>query len=262
MRLFFECKMPLLIVLFFVFGCSDIYAQHKVAETYMDKVGDYSTVYMGRVEAIYNSRVYENLPYYKPVDPFSKEYQTGTGFSMKDQRKLESYKNQDVKNSDFVSGEMMYKNRFYSSQQLKLDLYKECLIILAPGNHYGVILDSRDVQSATLYGKTFVWYDTLPNDLKPGFYMQLHQGKDVTLLCKISLSMQKNLTTSRFSSKERFYLLHEGNYYSVKNKNSFTKIFPKYKNQINQFSKERKLDFNSDTEKSLALLAQYCESLF
>jgi hypothetical protein len=48
----------------------------------------------------------------------------------------------------------------------------------------------------------------------------------------------------------------------MKNKNSFNKIFQQYKNQINQFVKERKLNFKSDPENSLALLAQYCESLF
>ncbi|MDR1369020.1 MAG: hypothetical protein LBJ72_02665, partial [Dysgonamonadaceae bacterium] len=160
-------------------------------------------------------------------------------------------------------GEIIYKNRYYPNLQLKLDLYKEQLIVLSPEKHYGVLLDSKEVQKATFYGKTFIWYDSQKTkDLKAGFYMQLYKGNTLTLLSKISMSLNKGLTSSHFDSKTRSYLLFNENYYQVKNKNSFRKIFPQYKNQINRFSKEQKLDFGSDPEGSLVSLARYCESLF
>jgi len=47
----------------------------------------------------------------------------------------------------------------------------------------------------------------------------------------------------------------------VKNKGSFSKLFPKYKKQINQFVKNNNLNFNKNTDISLASLAGYCEEL-
>ena len=232
MRLFFQHKIPLLIAAFLVFFQFSISSQSKIAENYLDTLGDYAAIYNGKIEAIYSINIHKNLPYY------------GT--------------------ADFAPGTVVYKNRFYPNQQLKLDLYKEQLIILSPQRYFGVVLESKDVSEATLYGKTFIWYEPEQSkDLKPGFYIRLHKGENMTLLSKVSFSINKELTKTSFSSKTRFYFLYNGNHYTVKNKNSFAKIFPKYKNQINQFVKEQKLKFGSaDSENSLTLLAQYCEKLY
>ena len=230
MKLLSQHKTSFLTVLFFVFCQFSVSSQNKVAENYLDTIGDYASIYSGKIEAIYAFNIYKNLPYY------------GT--------------------SEFVQGEVVYKDKFYPNQQLKLDLYKEQLLVLTPERHFGIVLDSKHVREASLYGKKFVWYEPEKSkDLKSGFYIQLHKGEHMTLLCKISQSLNVELTKSSFSSKTRFYFLYNGTHYTVKNKNSFVKIFPKYKNQINQFVKERNLKFGSESETSLTLLAQYCENL-
>ena len=229
MKFLFQHKTRFLIVLFLVFCQFSINSQNTVAKDYLNATGDYAAVYNGKIEPVYAVNIYKNLPYYE--------------------------------NAYFVSGEMIYRDKFYPDQQLKLDLYKEQVITLSP-QHYGVVLESKDVKEVSLHGKTFIWYIPVQSkDLKQGFYMRLHEGKNMMLLCKISLSMNKELIKSSFSSKTRFYFVHNGNHYTVKNKNSFIKIFPKYKNQINQFVKEQKLKFGPESERSLALLAQYCENL-
>ena len=230
MKLLSQHKILLLVSVFLVFCQLTVNSQNKIAESYLDTVGDYAAIYNGKIEAIYAVNIYKNLPYY------------GT--------------------ADFVPGEVIYKNRLYPNQQLKLDLYKEQLLVLTPQRHFGIVLESKDVKEATLYGKTFIWYESEQSkDLKSGFYIQLHKGEDMVLLSKMSFTTNIELTKISFSSKTRFYFLYDGNHYAVKNKNSFVKIFPKYKNQINQFVKEQKLKFGSASENSLTLLAQYCEKL-
>ena len=228
---FFQYKTPFLTGLFFLFCQFNINSQDRIAESYLDTIGDFAAIYNGKIEAIYAVNVYKNLPYYGATD--------------------------------FVPGEVVYKDKYYPNQQLKLDLYKEQLLVLSPQRHFGIVLDSKDVQEAILYGRKFVWYSPEQSkDLKRGFYIQLHKGENMTLLCKVSMSLQVEVSRSRFSSKTRFYFLYNGSHYTVKNKNSFVKIFPKYKNQINQFAKEQKLKFGPDSENSLTLLAQYCENLY
>ncbi len=263
MEFLFRFKMPFLTLLCFVFCQFDVDSQNKATTEYLDSVGDYAVIYSGRVEAIYNLNQYENLPYYKNKNFILGVTGSSAELSIKQLKKNEINNELYEKNSDFTPGEMVYKNKFYPNLQLRLDLYKEQLITLSPEKHYGIVLESKDVQKATFYGKTFIWYDPIKaKDLKSGFYMQLHKGDSLILLCKIYQSLNKGLTSSNFNSKTNFYLSFKGDYYTVKNKKSFTKIFPQFKNQINQFVKEHKLEFGSDSERSLTLLAQYCESLF
>jgi len=205
-------------------------AQSNPRENYIQQTGDYSDIYNGRIETNYNVLQYENLPYYI--------------------------------SSEFADATVVYRKNLYPGQKVRLDLFKEQLITLPPDKQYGVVVRSSDVDKVVVYNKTFLrLVPPEESGLKPGYYLQLSEGKKIQLFCKNSYSLQQQLLTYSFDLKVRYYLLYNNQYYTVKNKASFSKLFTRYKKQINQFAKDKQLNFSRDKEESLVSLSGYCEEL-
>jgi hypothetical protein len=149
---------------------------------------------------------------------------------------------------------------------VRLDLFKEQLILLVPRKKYGIVLDPKKVNKVSMYNKTFVWLSPpKESKLKNGYYMQLHSGKNIQLFYKETHSLEKRISLQQvsfyFDHTKRYYLLHNNRYLTIKNKTAFSKLFPQYKKQIKQFVKEHKLDFKQNPDESLTALAAYCEEL-
>ena len=226
-------------ILYMTFICHsliNINAQNDPVANYLQQTEAYAGIYNGKMETPYNMVLYENLPYYM--------------------------------NADFTEATVVYKNSYYPNQKVRLDLYKEQLIVVPPGTQHAIALCSADVERVNMhkYLKTFVWLDpSKESGLKTGFYMLLSEGEKMQLLCKERYSLQQKLrqtgAISYFEHGIRYYLLHNNRYYTVKNKGSFSKLFPQYKKQINKFAKNHRLDFKHQTEGSLVLLSNYCEEL-
>jgi hypothetical protein len=113
-----------------------------------------------------------------------------------------------------------------------------------------------------LYNKTFLWL-TPPKGagLKAGYYIQLFESGQIQLFCKESYSIQQRQLIDYFDHNIRYYLFYNNRYYQVKNQGSFSKLFPQYKKQINQFVKTNGLNFKVNADASFTALAGYCEEL-
>ena len=208
-----------------------IIAQNAPVENYLKEVGEYSTIYNGKLEKNYNVLIYKNFPYYK--------------------------------SSDFTNASMVYKNNFYPNQKVRLDLYKEQLSLLPPEKQFGIIVNFEDVQRIYMYDKTIV--RLIPNKesgLKQGFYILLFEREKMQLYRKEYFNIQQKETVYYiFEQGFRYYLFYNNRYYTVKNKGSFTKLFPHFKKEINKFCKDKKLNFKQNADESLSALADYCHSL-
>jgi hypothetical protein len=201
---------------------------------YLQQAGIYADIYNGKREITYNLSQYENLPYYM--------------------------------NSAFAEASVFYRKNYYPKQKVRLDLFKEQLVILSPEKQYGIILDPQLVEKVQMYNKTFVWLiPPKESGLKTGYYKQLLDGRKMQLLCKENYIAEQKVNDrtaiNYFSHKVRYYLSYNNQYHTVKNKGSFGKLFPQYKTQINSFVQDNQLDFKKNTEESLTSLAHYCEGL-
>ncbi len=218
-----------------ILGLSFIYrfsvnAQTVVASDYLKRIGDYAGIYNGQLETLYDPRLYENVPYYK--------------------------------NADFREGDIIYKKNLYPKQRMRLDLYKENLIIQTPERHFGIVIDSKDVEKIVLDNETFVWLNqSQKNGLKEGYYLSLFDGKLLKVIKKEKYILNGNDRISFFNLKNQYYVVLNEQYYPLKNKKGFIRLFPQYKKQINAFAKEYALDFKRNMDRSLILLAKYCEEL-
>ena len=90
---------------------TQINAQDNPIVNYINHASDFAEIYNGRIEPVYHSLVYENLPYYN--------------------------------NSDFSEATIIYKDILYPNQKARLDLFKEQLIILPQEQRHGIILNSQ-----------------------------------------------------------------------------------------------------------------------
>ena len=220
-----------LFILFVAIICfAPVNAQDDPVINYLQQAGDYAEIYNGRMEAVYNIFLYENFPYYK--------------------------------NSDFTEASIIYRKNYYPNQKVRLDLYKEQLILLPPEKQFGIIVNSQHVEKIFMYQKTFVRLNPpKESGLKQGFYIQLLEREKIQLFCKEYFYLDQKQLVYSFERKIRYYLLYNDRYFMVKNKSSFSKLFPQYKKQINIFVKDQKLNFKRNTDESLISLAVYCENL-
>ena len=219
-------------ILFLTIICYlQINAQITPVENYLQQAGEFSNIYNGKLETLYNVLIYKNFPYYK--------------------------------NSEFTDASIVYNNNYYPNQKVRLDLFKEQLSLIPPEKQFGVIVNFEKVERVYMYNKTFV--RLIPNKesgLKQGYYIQLLEREKIQLYRKEYFNIQQKETVYYiFEPSFRFYLCYNNKYYTVKNKGSFNKLFPKFKKEINKFCKEKKLNFRQKTDESLSSLADYCHEL-
>ena len=225
-----EIKFYLSILYMAIICFAPIHAQDDPVANYLQQVGDYADIYNGRMETVYNILLYENLPYYM--------------------------------NADFTEASIIYRKNYFPNLKARLDLYREQLILLPPETQFGIIVNTQNVDKVYIYNRTFVLLNPpKESGLKQGFYMQLFEREKMQLYSKEHFFLESKQLTFNFERKIRYYLLYNGQYFTIKNSGSFSKLFPQYKKQINKFAKEQHLNFKRDAEKSFTSLADYCEEL-
>ena len=226
----FHIKPRILIFCITVISYLQINAQDSPVVSYLAQANDFADIYNGRIEPVYHSLIYENLPYYN--------------------------------NSDFTEAAIVYKGNYYPNQKARLDLYKEQIIVLPPEKRHGIILSSQNASKVFMYNRTFVLLNPQKDSgIKKGYYIQLLEGRKIQLYRKENFSTRQKQKYDFFDLNVNHYLFFNDRYYNVKNKGSFSKIFPQYKKQINQYVKSSKLKFGQNTENDLTSLAAYCEEL-
>jgi len=231
---------------------------------YLSTTADYAEIYNGQIEVDYNLRLYVNTPYFENQN--LKENEIFVTENKGQRNRLDLYKEQltllSRNNSDFTEGDFIYKGIHYPKQQVRLDLYKEQLVLLTPEKRYGVIVDPQYIQDIKLQNSTFLWINPpSTSNLKNGYYRILYRNNQLQLLAKERYVLRKKDILLRFEHQITYYGKYNDIYHEIKNKNSFIKIFPQYKNQINKFVKDNKLNFKNDKEQSMILVMEYCEEL-
>jgi hypothetical protein len=212
----------------------DVCAQDAPVGTYFDRAGAYADIYNGRMELAYSKMLYRGAPYYR--------------------------------NADYVETAVMFRDNYYEHLKARLDLFREQLVVLTPDRPFSIVLDPPKANKIWMYGKVFVWLEPpKTGGMRAGYYMQLLDGTHMQLFGK-ERQMEKKREEHQqmvlyFDREVRYYLLHDGQWRPVKNRASFTRMFPQYKKQIKRFAKEQRLDFRERPEESLAALTAYCESI-
>jgi len=199
---------------------------------YLEVAQDHAVIYNGELESLYNPLTHKNYPYY--VSP------------------------------DFTIGDIVFMGNLYPAQKVRLDLFKDQLIILTPRKQHSKIIDPGRVESVYMYDKLFIKH-TPPADarLNPGYYLLLVDGKNLKLLGRHTYSLEKRVEVveNSFSYQTKYYVIIDEKYHTVRNRRSFTRLYPQYKKEIKKFAKEQSLNFRLNQEQSLTILARFCDEL-
>ena len=169
------------------------------------------------------------------------------------------------KDIQYVESRLSYNNAVYPDVLLRLDLNRDELIALSPDFQKNILFP-ENVDFADLHGKRFIYFqkDSLQGCPPSGYYILLHSGTYM-LMEKIAVEVIERVDingverTFRFSP--RYYLLKDGKYHRIKNKNGLLKPLRQQKKELKQFISTHRLNFKKDAEMFLTYTIKEYEKL-
>lgn len=201
---------------------------------YQQQAGNHALLYNGEEELKYTRR-YLNQPYYRQTD--------------------------------CVPGQLWRQGSLYKNVDMRLDLYKNHLIVRSPDQRFHLIIPSDEVDSVQLHGHTFVFNHPASgqNELPAGYYMQLHKGHRCTLWgrqwMEITRQETNNVIRIRFKTIERYYFFDGKKWKTIKNKSALLKQMPGRQKEMKAYIKRNRLNFRKNKEEAFTTMMRYYESL-
>lgn len=171
-----------------------------------------------------------------------------------------------LKSEKYVPGDLSFEGILYKGVKMRLDLYKNELLLLSPDNRYNIVLPSDRVDYAEFHGyHIFYRYpDERSGNLPEGYYLRLYEGK-CTVLGKWSCILSKMIKDMRldesFDQSVRYYILKEGVCYTVRSKGSVLRVLKSKKKELARYIKRRKLDFKHAPEEAIVAVVRQYEQL-
>jgi len=169
------------------------------------------------------------------------------------------------KDSRYAKGELSYGGAFYPNVLLRWDINRDELIAFTPDN-YHVVLSPDKSEEVLLHGHHLIYLkkDSLINSPPPGYYILLYAG-ECTALAKPSAVLQKRSYQYRienfYSITTKYYVIKEGTYFPVKNKNALLNTLGDYHRELNRLTRTNRLSFRRDPETMLVEVMKEYEKL-
>lgn len=157
------------------------------------------------------------------------------------------------KDSSFMRGTVFYDQVEYRNVSLRYDLVRDDLILLHFDTIHQISLLKEKVDWFYLSGHHFINLnpDTINTDLKEGYYDELFKGK-VSLLMKRAKIAEEKIESGavylKISPKSSFYLLKDGTYFRIKNKNDLIRKLADKKAELTQYIRRNRLKFGKVPE--------------
>jgi len=168
----------------------------------------------------------------------------------------------------FRTGAVSYDGLQYLNVRLKLDIIRDELIMLHPGNNFQLNLIKEKIDSFSISGHSFL---KMPKDGSvnfvpgPGFYHQLYSSTSITFLVKRKKYIQEMSEISGISVKvykrDSHFLVKNGLYHSIKNKKSFMSVVKDKRGEMQRFTKNSKLSFKKSFEEDVVKALSYYNQL-
>ena len=171
-----------------------------------------------------------------------------------------------LKSEKYGPGDLSFEGILYKGVKMRLDLYKNELLLLSPDNRYNIVLPSDRVDYAEFHGyDIFYRYpDERSGNLSEGYYLRLHEGKCTVLgkwSCILSKTIKDMQVDESFDQSVKYYIRKEGVYYTVRSKGSVLKVLKSKKKELARYIKRRKLDFKHAPEEAIVAVVRQYEQL-
>ncbi len=158
------------------------------------------------------------------------------------------------------NGSVLYDGIWYKDISLMYDIYKDEVVILHP-TATPIRLFSERVQQFIFQEQTFVRLNPVKNNiLKSGFYQRLAEG-NVTIFARRYKKLEENIVDlaieRRFVGFNQYYVLKDGNYYSINKQKSLLDLLKDSRQDIVQHLKQQKLRYKDNKEKAIVQIAEF-----
>lgn len=211
-----------------------LYAQHDPILRYQQRAGNHALLYNGEEELKY-TRKYLNQPYYRQTE--------------------------------CAPGDLYAFGRIYKQIDMRIDLYKNQLIVRSPDQRFHIVIPGSGVDSVKLHGHTFIYSPagTETGELPPGYYFLLHKGTRCILLGRGWMEPLRqetnNIIRIRFKPTERYYFFDGQAWKTISGKSALLSRMQGRQKEMKAFIKKNQLDFRKNKEEALTATARYYESL-
>ena len=214
-----------------VFACMMAVSQYVGAQEYFSSASDFARLYVGAVEAQYQKTLWHDIPYYNG-------------------------------NTNLYKGRISYSGVVYDDVQLRFDQFKQCVVVLPPGEKVMCVPDQGLIDWFEMDGHRYV-HD--PEDSTRYAYL-LSDGSTNGIRLYHSVwkinSGDRNVGVKKYvktlSTQEHYTLITpDGEMHHVKRASDVAKLFPAQKKPIKQFARKNHLSFSrKERERSLAKLTE------
>lgn len=171
-----------------------------------------------------------------------------------------------LKDNAFTEGTVCYGGTVYPGVSMKLDLYRDELVLQSPNTLYPVVAGKEQVGYIRINGYLVIqpsqreWQEQIGNA-----YIVLLSDNRYPVFKKYSITYEEKIdrltVTASFRIKERYYVVKEGICHPVKNKRALLNLFPDKKKELKQYIQEQKLNFKKRPEQAFVTIVQQYESL-
>ena len=236
-------KLLTVVALSFFLNWGNTYAQEVVAR-YLRVASDYALVYNGELEEIYSPRIYKNQPYYQT--------------------------------EEYTIGDLIFQNKHYKEQVLRLDLYRDRLIVVSPQKRTGIYLDGKNVQYVSLHNTSFLYLSSSnPYLLEEGYYQLIAENPYFKILARKNYTLHyrnanyyaednvKDRRSAYFSYHRKYYLVNNTETILLKKWSTFAKYFPDIRSELKTYVRRHRLSMKEEqqADAGLGALARYAEEL-
>ena len=149
---------------------------------------------------------------------------------------------------------ILYKGQNFYNIPLKYDLFNENLIvnITTKTEKHSVILTKKYIKSFSIGDKNFI------NSKKHGYLEVISNSRSIILYKKHTKKrLEKKDKKNRYSvylKKEKYYLEIKENFYPIKNRKSWSALFPNQKKEIKKHYRIYKTEFKNNKNSFMMVL--------
>lgn len=165
-------------------------------------------------------------------------------------------------NPEFTRGTLVYRGIVYPNLAMKVDLYRNELVISSDDAPFSIVADPALVDSVHLHNLQLVYRQPIEGELPGGYYVLIHQGK-TRLLMNYELSLrdlvEAGRLVTRFEIRKHFWLISDSETIKIKKTNDLTNHFDTSRNQIRAFINSNQLNFRRNPEQTLTLLLKHLD---
>jgi hypothetical protein len=163
---------------------------------------------------------------------------------------------------EFVKGTLYYNGVKYTGIEMKLDLYRNELVISPSNAPFSIVPEPGLVDSALL-NETQIRYFAIPMGGMPaGYAVMLHNGNNRLyqkhrLILRDVVESGKLIT--RFEILKSYWLVNESGVSRISRVSDLNRHFPDQRRLIRTFLKSNQLNFRRNPEQTLAQLLDYLD---